>query len=383
MITRENVVELAQFESPENGAVSFYFQPGVPQNKAHREETIRVREAVRQAMQQAEKNKSAREDLERVLATAERLPGNVRLAKAIFACGAKGFWREYDLPPQLAGTWAAVGRRFRLRPLTPIAGLLPRVAIALIGRSRFRWFELWMGEMREKESFSSELPRRSRSDGFAGYDAGHAERRVDQEAQHHFKRVAERLQQPGYDRLIIGCRDETWADMEPQLHAYARGRLIGRFVPEWPAMGADAVRREAERVLNDFREQRRRELCRRVKDEAKAQGHGALGIKRVLRSLEAGEVQTLLLGEGFAAPAVICSHCGHVDPLRASGACASCGGETRRVEDVADLLLGTAVRNGIEIVHVPPEEEFEKIGNVAALLRFRADQNTNVMQQAG
>jgi hypothetical protein len=27
-------------------------------------------------------------------------------------------------------------------------------------------------------------------------------------------------------------------------------------------------------------------------------------------------------------------------------------------------------------VHMPPREDFKSIGNVAALLRFRADQNT-------
>jgi len=383
MITRENIVELAQFESPENCAVSFYFQPEVPQNKSHREEGILVRDVLRQAMQQAEKNKSVRQDLERIMEKAEHLQGNGRQAKAIFACGAKDFWREYDLPSRLAGTQAAVGRRLRLRPLTAIAGLLPRVAIALAGRSRFRLFELWMGELREKERFESEVPRRTRSDGFAGYDAGHTDRHVEHEAMVHLKRVAERLQPQNYDRLILGCRDETWAEFEPLLHAYARARLIGRFVPEPTLMSVEAVRQEAERVLGEWRARRRHELFGKVRDEAKAKGLGALGIKRVLRSLEAGEVQTLLLGEDFAAPAVECVNCGHVDPLKSSGVCASCGAATRAIEDVADLLLSAAVRNGIEIVHMPPEEEFEKIGNVAALLRFRADQNTNAMQQAG
>ncbi len=383
MITRENIIELAQFESPENCAVTFYFQPGIPQNRSHREEGIRVRDVVRQAIQQAEKNKSACQDLERILAMVEQLQGNGRQAKAIYACSAKNFWREYNLPPRLAATQASVGRCLRLRPLTAIAALLPRVAIALTGRKRFRLFELWMGEMREKEAFESDVPRRARSDGFAGYDAGHAERHVEHEAIHHFKRMAERLQQPTYDRLIIGCRDETWSELEPHLHTYAKAKLIGRFVPESSAMSADAVQQESERVLSEFRERRRRELVGKVQDEAKAKGLGALGIKRVLRSLEAGEVQTLLLGEDFAAPAVECTNCGHVDPLKISGDCPTCGAATRVIEDVTDVLLGAAVRKGIEIVHIPPDEEFEKIGNVAALLRFRADQNTNVMQQAG
>ena len=56
--------------------------------------------------------------------------------------------------------------------------------------------------------------------------------------------------------------------------------------------------------------------------------------------------------------------------------CAVCGHETIELEDASDALLRIAVRNQLEIVHVPTgDAEFDKAG-VAALLRFRADQNT-------
>ena len=217
MITRENIVELAQFESPEGCAVSFYFQPDTPQNKSHREETIAVKDMVRNALHEADKNGrhgGAQEDLQRILGMAEQLRGNRRLAKVVFACAHQNFWREYDVPASLPGRSLAVGNHFLLRPLTAIATVLPHTCVALVGRTTARLFELWMGEIKETEKFVSELPRRGRSDGFAGYDAGHAERHIDHEAMHHFKKFAERLQKKqekeGFDRLIIGCRDDVW-----------------------------------------------------------------------------------------------------------------------------------------------------------------------------
>jgi hypothetical protein len=391
MITRENIVELAQFESPEGSAVSFYFQPDTPQNKSHREETILVKDMVREALRELEKtgkNSSAREDLERILGMAERLRGNRRKAKAVYACARSNFWREYDVPARLSGRSIAVNRHFLLRPLTPLAEVLPRVRIAVFGRTTARLFQLWMGDIEETEAFVSELPRRGRSDGFAGYDAGHAERHAEHEAMHHFKKLAERLQRKdekqGYDRLVLGCRDETWPEIEPYLHPYAKQRLIGRFSFDFTTATLDQVREHAERILKEFREKRYRDLFRRVVDAAKANGQGALGIKRVMRSLETGEIQSLLLGQKFAAPAMECRNCGHVEPLKTGIPCPVCSAETRAVEDVSDFLLSSAVRKGIEIVHVPPDPEFEKVGNVAALLRFRADQNTNAaLQQAG
>ena len=41
MLTREDLRQLADFECRGNEfAISFYFQPGIPQDKSHREEAI-------------------------------------------------------------------------------------------------------------------------------------------------------------------------------------------------------------------------------------------------------------------------------------------------------------------------------------------------------
>jgi peptide chain release factor subunit 1 len=388
MITRENIAELAQFESPEGCAVSFYFQPFPPQNKSHREEVILVKDLVRDALHNAAKqgrNGCARPDLDRIQAMAEHLHGNAGRAKAIFACAAQGFWREYDLPPRLSATKLTVNGRFHLRPLTAIAPVLAHVCVALVGRTTARICDLWMDEITERERFISALPRRGRSDGFEGYDGGHAERHVEHEVMHHYKKLAERLKETveSYNRLVFACRDEIWPDIERHLHPYVKQKMAGRFSFDPTTATLEEVKEQAERVLREFRNKRYEKLLAEVIGEAQRNGRGALGPRRVLRSIETGEVQALLLGENFAAPGYECRNCGHVE-MKVASNCGACGGPTREVDDLADVLLSSAVRNGLEIIHVPPDPEFEKIGNVAALLRFRADRNTNqALQQAG
>jgi peptide subunit release factor 1 (eRF1) len=56
--------------------------------------------------------------------------------------------------------------------------------------------------------------------------------------------------------------------------------------------------------------------------------------------------------------------------------CAVCAHETRELSDVTDALLDLALRSGADIEFVGPSPDLEKVGYVAALLRFRADQNT-------
>src|SRR6266446_7876844 len=124
MITREQIHELAQFEDQGAGALSFYFQPTTPRNKAHKEEAILTKDLVREALRQLEnksngskhKYESARADLDRIVRLSQELRGNGAHAKAVFACSAQGFWREYDLPAHLSGTQLLVDRRFHLKP---------------------------------------------------------------------------------------------------------------------------------------------------------------------------------------------------------------------------------------------------------------------------
>jgi peptide subunit release factor 1 (eRF1) len=116
-------------------------------------------------------------------------------------------------------------------------------------------------------------------------------------------------------------------------------------------------------------------LIHEVIGEAHRNGLGVIGLRRVLRSLETGEVLTLLLGSSFHAPGVKCYNCGHMD-LHVTPTCAVCGKQNTELEDIGDAIVGHAIRTGVEIVYIPDDEEFDRIGRIAAQLRFRADQNT-------
>jgi hypothetical protein len=148
MITCEQVQELAKFEDQGACALSFYFQPTTPRNKAHKEDAILAKDLAREALRQLEssnngnshshnhnhhkeKYESARADLDRIVRLAHDLrgnglQGNGTRAKTVFACSAQGFWREYDLPPQLNGTQLLVNRHFHLKPLAQLLGSIPQ-----------------------------------------------------------------------------------------------------------------------------------------------------------------------------------------------------------------------------------------------------------------
>jgi peptide subunit release factor 1 (eRF1) len=381
MITREEIRELAQFQPNGKDAclLSFYFQPHTPRDKSHREDAILAKDLVRQALREAQKegkNGCARADLDRILAIAENLRGNQARAKAIFACGANNFWREFDLPPQLPGTQVFVNRRFHLKPLALLLGAQPAVSVAVVDLQRARLFDLRLDELHEREGWFRALPRR-RSDGFAGYDGGHVERHLANEAMHHFKAVADHLMADAekgvYQKLVVGCLDTNWSEFESHLHPYVKQRLIGHFSGDVPSAREDVIQQRGVSLLLEWQTQRRADMLREALDQARANGRGATGLRRVLRSLEQGEIQTLFLGENYAARAVECTNCGYID-AHVVTFCSVCGHPTREMDDVCEALIPKAIRQDLELFYVN-DPELDRVGNIAALLRFRADQN--------
>jgi peptide subunit release factor 1 (eRF1) len=411
MITREQIQELARFEDPGDCAVSFYFQPATPRNKAHKEQAIETKDLAREALRQLQnrtprklrsggkdqdrdkdkhkdkgkekdnKSESAQADIARIIQRSQDWRGNVAHAKAIFACARQNFWREYDLPPQLRASELRIDRRFHLKPLAQLLGAFPSLGVALIDRQRARLFDLRLGELNEREGFFHTLTRRGRSDGFAGYDGGHAERRAADEARQHFKVVAEflkdALEKRTFDHWILGCLDLHSPIFEAQLHPEVAQKLLGRFSSEVAHVSDDQIRSQAERIFTHWQTNRRRELVQETISQARANGRGVTGLRRVLRSLEMGVVQTLLLGEAFAGQAVECTACGHLDAHVVS-MCPACGRETRGVVDVAEAILPWVIRHDIELFYVKDDAALDAVGNIAALLRFRPAQSGKI-----
>jgi peptide subunit release factor 1 (eRF1) len=390
MMTRDEIRELASFQADEAKgacALSFYFQPDPPQDRSHRREAIVAKDIVKQALKSAAasgKNGSLHADLDRVLDLATNLRGNSR-GRAVFACSAQKFWREYELPPQLGGTHIYLQPRFQLKPLAALLGAQPALSVAIVDRQRARFFDLRLDDLHERGAIVHMLSRNASSYGYNGYEGGHAERRVSEEALQHFKAVSERLladfERGIWERLIVGCQDSNWPEFESNLHPYVKQRLIGRFSADVASVTNEEIRDHAAALLNHWITVRASTKANEAVDLAKSNGRGVTGLRRVLQALEAGEVQSIFLGENYSARAVECPNCGHLD-ARLVAACSACGKPTRELADVCDAIIPIAIRRDIELFYLREHTDLDRAGNIAALLRFRSDQRTGQVAAA-
>jgi peptide chain release factor subunit 1 len=390
MMTRDEIRELAAFQADETKeacALSFYFQPDPPQDRSHRREAIIAKDIVKQALKSAAangKNGSLHADLDRVLDLATNLRGNAR-GRAVFACSAQNFWKEYELPPHLGTTHIYLQPRFQLKPLAALLGAQPALSVAVVDRQRARFFDLRLDDLRERGAIVHMLSRSASSYGYNGYEGGHAERRVAEEALQHFKAVSERLladfEKGTWERLIVGCQDVNWPEFESHLHPYVKQRLIGRFSADVASVSNEEIRNHAGALLNQWITERASTKASEALEFAKANGRGVAGLRRVLQALEAGEVQSIFLGENYSAQAVQCPHCGHLD-AHLVASCVACGRPTHELTDVCDAIIPIAIRRDIELFYLKEHDGLDRAGNIAALLRFRSDQTTGQIEAA-
>jgi peptide chain release factor subunit 1 len=390
MMTRDEIRELAAFQADETKgacALSFYFQPDPPQDRSHRREAIVAKDIVKQALKSAAasgKNGSLHADLDRVLDLATNLRGNGR-GKAVFACSAQNFWKEYELPPQLGGTQIYLQSQFQLKPLAALLGAQPVLSVVVVDRQRARFFDLRLDHLRENGAIVHMLSRSASSYGYNGYEAGHAERRVAEEALQHFKAVSERLltglERGAWERLIVGCHDVNWPEFEPHIHPYVKQRLIGRFSADVASVSNEEIRDHAGALLNQWITERASTKVSEALEFAKGNGRGVAGLRRVLQALETGEVQTIFLSENYSARAVRCPHCGHLD-AHLVASCVACGHRTHELADVCDAIIPIAIQRNIELFYLKEHDGLDRAGNIAALLRFRSDQTTGQIAAA-
>ena len=173
MITREDIRELAEFQGDgADRAISFYFQPAPPSNRvaSRSGDSGQGPGSSGPARGREERHGTGAPGLTCKGSSTWREIGREAgtRAKAVFACGSRKIWREFDLPPQLAKTQLFVNRRFHLKELAVLLGGQPRLWVAFVDRHRARFFDLHLDEVKEQEALFRPLPRRGRGDGFAG-----------------------------------------------------------------------------------------------------------------------------------------------------------------------------------------------------------------------
>jgi peptide chain release factor subunit 1 len=269
------------------------------------------------------------------------------------------------------------GDHYAIKPLADIFDLYGGYGVVLVDRQGARVFHFHLGDLVEQEGVLGELvkhTKRGGSSSIAGQRGGTAGQTdyEDEVVDRNMKEIAafavHFFEEKHIRRILIGGTDDNIAVFKAQLPKTWQSLIIGTFAMSMTATHADVLTK-AMQIGREVEASRDLKTIRSIISQA-GKGAGAeIGLENTLQAVSQSRVQTLVVTEGFRQAAHRCAGCGrltlHTNPL-----CKDCGSKIVPVDDGVELAVNAVMRSGGEVEVVSTNPDFEKAGNIGAILRY-------------
>ncbi len=376
--SRKQIASLAKFRSDRFLTTSFYLNTdksslSKKQILLSLKNLLNTNKAVLENMNVSkDKRESLLLDLEKISRFCkENINSHSQKGLAAFSCSKENFWESFDLPSPPRNRLIFDQNPY-VRPLSAILNEFRRICLLTIDRKESKWYELFMGELSELDHITGDVPSKVREGGWEGYESKRIERHIATHLHDYFKRSAQMtfdlFKKNNFDWLFLGCMDEYCKEFEPLLHPYLKERLKVRLKSK-PSDSPSKILSEASALEKKLKDKEESELLNRFISELEKGGLATSGLKNTLRSLNRGEVQTLLITRYLSKPGKICPKCGFLfqDEIK----CPSCQRKTEPLIDVIDEAVESAMDKKSQVIHIDPPSRLSRYGNIGAYLRYK------------
>jgi hypothetical protein len=295
---------------------------------------------------------------------------------AIFSNQKENFWKVYPLAIPIVES-ICVGPKPYLTPLANLWDVYGRFVVGLIDKQGARFIFVQMGEVIDGEGILGEEVRRVKS-GAGSTPTGRrrnpdepSDRQVNEVIKRNVKDTTHALAEfcekhtPRY--LVLGGNMEIVKEVRAHLGQPWADRVVGTITGDVDI--SDLVLRDrALKVVEEVEAQREAELADAAITAAAKNSHGTTHIDRVLMAAHKGQVQTLLIAEGYQSEAYRCRQCGDVT-LAPGALCVFCGGAFDHIPDAVEATISKVIEQGGRVDIVRGHAALNEVG-VAALLRY-------------
>jgi peptide subunit release factor 1 (eRF1) len=294
---------------------------------------------------------------------------------ALFSCQPEGLFQQIKLP-------IPVRNRARLLPkpyVKPLAALLDHYGhygIAIVDKQGLRAFHFHLGELSEQEGTMGETVRHTKSGGgsqAAGRRGGTAgqtrytEELVARNLRDSADFAASFFERNKVRRILIGGSEPITTHFIEMLPKRWQSLVLSTFPMDMNA-GHSQVLEKARQAIDEAKEHQEQALINTVLTDA-AKERGAVGLEDTLQSVYAGNVQTLVVQEGYRAPGFKCINCGFIS-AEVSDGCPFCGSSIEEIEDAVEMAVQKVLRDGGEVEIISPHPDLEQVGKIACSARY-------------
>ncbi len=375
---REQITNLAKFKSDRFLTTSFYLDT----DKSHltkKQITLSFKNLLSQHKTNVEeaniskgKKESLKKDQEKINRFCrDNLNSHNQAGLAIFSCSGENFWEVFDLPNSPLNRMV-IDQDPYVRPLSAIFNEHRRICLLILDRKEAKWYDLFMGEISIMKHIVSDVPSKVREGGWEGYNSKRIERHIATHLHDYFKEVAQTtfnlFKKNNFEWLFLGSKEEYCTEFEPLLHPYLKERLKD-YIRSNPADSPSKILQKASSLEKKLKNQAEAILLDHFISELEKGGLATSGLKNTLKSLNRGEVQTLLITRYLSKPGRACPNCSflYVDEIK----CPRCQRKTVTLLDIIDEAVETAFTKKGQVTHIDPPSKLSRYGDIGALLRYK------------
>jgi len=377
MITREMLSDLMSFDPAQYLTTTLYLTIDGAPNPNYE---IAVKDLIKQRQKELDEQQLSGEVRKSINSDLRKIRDYVRMkfdrngvkTLIIFSCSAKKFWQIVTLPLPLQSQ-LSIGHKPFIRPLALLLDEYRRFLVILVERSKARLFEVYAGAIREYTDVLDDVPRKVKMGGYAGYEERRISRHIEDHVRRHFKRVAdaafELSKRDSHDAVILLGSEQNTNEFHHYLHNTLHDRIVGSEVEEFNA----PIKVVLDRVMRMEREMKGKEdkqLLQRLFDQVHSGGLGIVGLDSTIRALQQGQVNFLVVEEGYEKDGYRCVDCSSLS-IR-NGSCDYCGGATQSIPDIIEEAVQECFTQGCAVRYISlPDSELSAAGKIGAMLRFK------------
>jgi peptide subunit release factor 1 (eRF1) len=377
--SREQIASLAKFKSDKFLTTSFYLNT----DKSHltnKQITLSIKNLLndhKMTLEKANLGKGKTESLKHDLGKInqfckENLNSHTPSGLAIFSCDKEKFWRVFELPSPPRNR-ILMDQDPYVRPLSAILNEHHKICLLTFDKKEAKWYDLFMGEITLLDKLEGNVPSKVREGGWEGYESKRIERHIATHLHDYFKEIAKKtftlFKSHQFEWLFLGCNDEYCQEFEPLVHPYLQKRLKARLKAK-PGEPSNKILKEASEQEIILKRQEEKRILEHYISLLRKGGLAVSGLRETLRSLNRGEVQTLLITRHFSRTGKSCPKCGFlfVDEIK----CPSCLRKTVPVMDIIDEAIESALEKKAQVIHMDPPSKLSRYGDMGAILRYKA-----------
>jgi peptide chain release factor subunit 1 len=290
---------------------------------------------------------------------------------ACFANSA-GALRMLELP-ESCGDDVALGRTYRLVPLTSLIPRTREAVIVMVGREQGRILLWASGALREIDDRFEEVHGRHDQ---GGWSQARYQRSIENDILQHLENVADgvnRTIQAERRPIVVDAVEEIRGDFMRYLEQHARDLIAGWTTVD-PHATPNDVAAAAREVLSAWWADQERELVETWRAAAaRHSGHGAAGFQETTEAAANGAVELLLYQDAPATQRRYgweCPECGR--PAAVPGTCPLHGARLVPQPRALDAVVREVLRYGGKALAMGDHERLTAAEGIGAMMRYPA-----------